>query len=84
MEGLTLNHLSVARQMTGDVTVGKTGLKVQARGLRPDEGIDVDIKLPTETTPLEEVEATDAELALRKTLANESSGPAVAEEEGVE
>lgn len=84
VEGLTLNHLSVARQMTGDVTVGKTGLKVQARGLRPDEGIDVDIKLPTETTPLEEVEATDAELALRKTLANESSGPAVAEEEGVE
>ena len=48
MEGLKVNNLNVARQMTGEVTVGKTGLKVQARGLRPDEGIDVDLKLPTE------------------------------------
>jgi hypothetical protein len=34
--------------MTGEVSFGKTGLKVQARGLRPDEGIDIDLKLPTE------------------------------------
>ncbi|MAD20600.1 MAG: hypothetical protein CMJ52_10720 [Planctomycetaceae bacterium] len=48
MEGLTLNHLNLARQMTGEVTVGNTGVKVQARGLRPDEGIDIDLTLPTE------------------------------------
>jgi len=46
MEGLTLNHLNVARQMTGQITFDNKSLKVKARGLRPDEGLDVDIKLP--------------------------------------
>ena len=73
MEGLTLNHLSVARQMTGDVTVGKEGLKVQARGLRPDEGIDIDLKLPAELRSVNETVAEKSK-ALPRKLSNEGLG----------
>ncbi|UPQ99883.1 chloroplast protein TIC236 [Chloropicon primus] len=87
MEGLTLNHLSVARQMTGEVTVGKTGLKVQARGLRPDEGIDIDLKLPTELKTADEVVSTEPEQSSRRvsgenpqTDARETEADAVTED----
>ena len=58
MQGLKLNHLSVARQMTGNVAVGKGGLEVKARGQRPDEGLDIDVKLPDMRMPANSTEGS--------------------------
>lgn len=42
-----MNQLKLSRQLTGSLEVGERGLQIQARGLRPDEALDVDLASPT-------------------------------------
>jgi hypothetical protein len=46
LENVKLNQLSLYRALKGNFKLGPDGIVVQARGVRPDEALDVNIALP--------------------------------------
>ncbi|KAK9804274.1 hypothetical protein WJX72_004315 [[Myrmecia] bisecta] len=46
LEGLRVNQLKLSRNLSGSLELAEDGLHIHAKGLRPDEVLDVDLLLP--------------------------------------